>query len=339
MGITLKQIADIAGVHKSTVDKVVHNRPGVSDEKRKMIWELLDEYGYESNPLAKALNYQKKKMKVAVVMPEVDSTPYLKKGMELVAQDFNSFNIEVCYYILPLREEDAIGHCLQSLAEEAISGVVLFPVAMQGVADAMRKLSAQQIPVITVDSDLNHEPRMCFVGQDMFQAGRVAARMLSILSPTGGKLGIISNHHIQSVIQREQGFLEYLPKVADDIQLQEIITIKENPESAYRNTKELLGRHPEMNTLLITCGEVEDICRAVRDEKRMEDMTIVCYENYPEIEELIRQGEVACTISGDLREQGRLAMRILFEHLIYNIEPERDEIQIQNHIILKENII
>ena len=64
MGVTLKQIADLAGVHKSTVDKVIHNRPGVSDARRQQIKKLLEEYGYESNPLAKALNYQKKKMTV-----------------------------------------------------------------------------------------------------------------------------------------------------------------------------------------------------------------------------------------------------------------------------------
>ena len=61
MGITLQQIADLAGTHKSTVDKVIHNRPGVSEKKRREIRALLEEYGYEANPLAKALNYQKKK--------------------------------------------------------------------------------------------------------------------------------------------------------------------------------------------------------------------------------------------------------------------------------------
>ena len=45
MGITLQQIADLAGVHKSTVDKVIHNRPGVSDAKRQMIRKLLEEHG------------------------------------------------------------------------------------------------------------------------------------------------------------------------------------------------------------------------------------------------------------------------------------------------------
>ena len=86
MGITLKDIAAMAGVHKSTVDKVIHNRPGVSDAKRQEIRRLLEEYNYESNPLAKALNYQKNKGLIAVVLPVVDALPELKEGVELVRQ-------------------------------------------------------------------------------------------------------------------------------------------------------------------------------------------------------------------------------------------------------------
>ena len=56
MSVTLKQIADMAGVHKSTVDKVIHDRPGVSEAKREQIRALLEQYGYAYNPLAKALN-------------------------------------------------------------------------------------------------------------------------------------------------------------------------------------------------------------------------------------------------------------------------------------------
>ena len=41
MGITLKQIAEMAGTTKSTVDKVIHDRPGVSEKKRKEIKKLL----------------------------------------------------------------------------------------------------------------------------------------------------------------------------------------------------------------------------------------------------------------------------------------------------------
>lgn len=42
MGVTLKQIADLAGVHKSTVDKVIHNRRASAmpdDSRSKSCWK------------------------------------------------------------------------------------------------------------------------------------------------------------------------------------------------------------------------------------------------------------------------------------------------------------
>ena len=207
MGVTLKQIADLAGVHKSTVDKVIHNRPGVSDARRQQIKKLLEEYGYESNPLAKALNYQKKKMTVAVVMPTVDAMPTLRKGMELVQQDFNSFNIEVVYYKIPFEATEQVP-CLEKLPKEDIAGAVVLPIEVPEVARAMQKLKEQKIPVVAINSDLQTEPYMCYVGQDMVQAGQVAARMMGLLLPHGGKLAIISSNNMRAVKQREYSFRE-----------------------------------------------------------------------------------------------------------------------------------
>ena len=335
MGVTLKQIADLAGVHKSTVDKVIHNRPGVSDARRQQIKKLLEEYGYESNPLAKALNYQKKKMTVAVVVPTVDAMPTLRKGMELVQQDFNSFNIEVVYYKIPFEAAEQVT-CLEKLPHEGIAGAVVLPIEVPEVARAMKKLMEQNIPVVAINSDLQTEPYMCYVGQDMVQAGRVAARMMGLLLPRGGKLAVISSNNMRAVKQREHSFRESESVLCPHVDVCAFMDIVEKPEHAYQQTIAFLQQHPDVQALVITCGCVPDICRAVRDAGR--DLTILCYERYDEIAQLVKKGEIACTISGDLREQGRLAMRLLFEKLIYEREPEKKVYYTSNEILLKENI-
>ena len=335
MGVTLKQIADLAGVHKSTVDKVIHNRPGVSDARRQQIKKLLEEYGYESNPLAKALNYQKKKMTVAVVVPTVDAMPALRKGMELVQQDFNSFNIEVVYYKIPFEAAEQVP-CLEKLPHEGIAGAVVLPIEVPEVARAMKKLMEQNIPVVAINSDLQTEPYMCYVGQDMVQAGRVAARMMGLLLPRGGKLAVISSNNMRAVKQREHSFRESVSVLCPHVDVCAFMDIVEKPEHAYQQTIAFLQQHPDVQALVITCGCVPDICRAVRDAGR--DLTILCYERYDEIAQLVKKGEIACTISGDLREQGRLAMRLLFEKLIYEREPEKKVYYTSNGILLKENI-
>ena len=335
MGVTLKQIADLAGVHKSTVDKVIHNRPGVSDARRQQIKKLLEEYGYESNPLAKALNYQKKKMTVAVVVPTVDAMPTLRKGMELVQQDFNSFNIEVVYYKIPFEAAEQVP-CLEKLPHEGIAGAVVLPIEVPEVARAMKKLMEQNIPVVAINSDLQTEPYMCYVGQDMVQAGRVAARMMGLLLPRGGKLAVISSNNMRAVKQREHSFRESVSMLCPHVDVCAFMDIVEKPVHAYQQTIAFLQQHPDVQALVITCGCVPDICRAVRDAGR--DLTILCYERYDEIAQLVKKGEIACTISGDLREQGRLAMRLLFEKLIYEREPEKKVYYTSNEILLKENI-
>ena len=50
MRVTMKEIAERAGVHQATVDKVVHNRVGVSDEVRAKVQAIIDELGYKPNP-------------------------------------------------------------------------------------------------------------------------------------------------------------------------------------------------------------------------------------------------------------------------------------------------
>lgn len=59
-------------------------------------------------------------MTVAVVVPTVDAMPTLRKGMELVQQDFNSFNIEVVYYKIPFEAAEQVP-CLEKLPHEGIA--------------------------------------------------------------------------------------------------------------------------------------------------------------------------------------------------------------------------
>lgn len=337
MGITLKQIAEMAGVHKSTVDKVIHNRPGVSDIKRQQIRALLQEYGYESNPLAKALNYQKKKMTVAVVLPVVDATPELRRGMELVRQDFNSFNCEIVYYEVAYPDAAAQAKCLEQLRAEGVAGVVCSPMEGEDVHRALAALDEAHIPVVTVNSDLEDAPRLCFVGQDMEQSGKVAARLAGLLLGGQGRIGVLSSRDsLRSVEQRERAFERYLAVRYPDIAIAETVDTHESPALAYESTVQLLARYPELDALFITCGCVPDICRAVREQGR--SLQILCYERYPEIVELVRGGEIACTISGDVVGQGRLAMRLLFEYIIYDRTPGSSAVYTKNEILFSENI-
>jgi LacI family transcriptional regulator len=118
--------------------------------------------------------------------------------------------------------------------------------------------------------------------------------------------------------------------------------IEETPEDAYRQTLEMLREAPAIDSIFITCGCVTDICRAIQDYRTETDSlvqpVVICYEKYPEIIKLVKSGEVACTLNGGLTKQGRFSMRVLFEYLVYDRNPEKKRYYFNNKILIRENL-
>lgn len=338
MAVTLKDIAQMAGVHKSTVDKVIHNRPGVSEKKREEIKRLLEETGYESNPLAKALNYQKKKMKVAVVLLKVDALEEIKRGIDIVMQDFKSFNVDVRFFELYPMDPEKQAEVLEKLREEKVSGVLLQPIDSPIVEAQAKALTDAGIPLVIVNTDMPGSGRMCCVGQNTNKSARTAAKMFSLFLPQGGKLGIISNDKMTVLRKRESVIRSYLPEIAPNITIAETEMTEEITDEVCANTERYLRENPDLDALFITMGYVADVCHIVRKMGKAGKMVIICYERYRDVVELIKRGEIACSISGRISEQGRIGMRVLFEYLIYSKEPESDKIYTTNEIFIKENV-
>ena len=58
--IRIKDIARLAEVSVGTVDRVLHGRPGVSENSKKRVEKILNELNYQPNMYASALASNKK---------------------------------------------------------------------------------------------------------------------------------------------------------------------------------------------------------------------------------------------------------------------------------------
>lgn len=338
MAVTLQDIANMAGVHKSTVDKVIHNRPGVSDKKRAEIKKLLEENHYQPNPLAKAMNYQKRAMTIAVVFPSnIDSIDSLMEGMRLVIPDFSNFNIKIDRRVVSGGAAEQ-AKVLRELKDRKISGAVVLPVADAEVEQALKEFKEAKIPFVTMNSDLKDSGRLAYVGQNMVRSGQLAARLFQIGMPQGGKIGIVTRRNLHALRERESSFTEAIGKMGPDLQIAAAVDLMESEDDPTTQTLRMLREHPEVDALYITCGGVPDIVRAADISGRLKNMTVICYESYPKIAYLVKTGKIACTISGNLENQGRIAMRLLFEYLVYHRKPDKEIYYTTNEILIKENI-
>lgn len=55
MALTLQQIAELAGVSRSTASRVINGHPHVRPAVRERVWQVINEQGHRPNPIARLL--------------------------------------------------------------------------------------------------------------------------------------------------------------------------------------------------------------------------------------------------------------------------------------------
>ena len=108
------------------------------------------------------------------------------------------------------------------------------------------------------------------------------------------------------------------------------VTIKEIAEMAgvHRSTVDkVLHNRPGVSA-------VGDIL----EEYQRKNIKLICYETYPEILELLKKGIVTATIDSEIEEQGRKALEVLMEYLIYGRKPEKRHLYSEIKILLRESL-
>lgn len=341
MSVTIKQIAEMAGVHRSTVDKVLHNRPGVSDPVRKRVQKIIDECNYQANPIGKALKMQDRELHIKVILLEVDARPFLSKGIEEELEKYNPFQVALDYIIIPYSEVERQEEALRECMEERPDGIILSPINAPAIVSAIDACQEAGIPVVTVNTDIKGSQRLCFIGQDGFKAGRVAGRLMGEFLRGEGKVAVFTSdgdeHQSFPFGTREGGFREIAASSYPGLDIQPSIYTREKPQVIRREMRRLCEEIPDLAGIFITCGGVRAVGDVLEEYERR-DIKLVSFENYPEIVKLMEEDIVTATLDSKIEEQGGKSIEVLLEYLIYDRKPARKHLYSEIRILLKESL-
>ncbi len=124
--ITIKDIAQRAGVSYATVSRALNGRPDVSEATRQRVFELAREMGYQPNAIARSLVKQKSQI-IAVIVPDV-SNPFFADITMAVneAADAAGYTTMICNTGWdPVKEQEK----LRIMVEQRVEGIILKPTA------------------------------------------------------------------------------------------------------------------------------------------------------------------------------------------------------------------
>lgn len=127
MGITIKDVAKLAGVSPSTVSRTCANHPSISNETKEKVRKAMDELGYEPNFQASNLASKISKT-IGIVLPVSDSEMYKNafhlEAMRGIGQYCNQQQY-MCTLVTGDTEKELI-HVIRSMAKSGkVDGFIM----------------------------------------------------------------------------------------------------------------------------------------------------------------------------------------------------------------------
>ena len=163
MGITIKDIADKAGVSIATVSHVINKTRYVSPELVQKVEQIIHESGYE-NKLSNKMNPFKvgKLSEIALVLPNVGSTVYSQLST-VISHVLAEAGLELSIF---LTEDDIKKekHILAGLmTDKRIAGIILVPAGEE--PKQYKKLIESGMPFLCLERTIKSEAVQCVLAE------------------------------------------------------------------------------------------------------------------------------------------------------------------------------
>ena len=337
MSVTSGKIAELAGVSRGTVDRVLHNRGKVNPEVAKRIKQLAKELAYQPDRAGKALSYRKNPPKFGVLLNSVGNAFFdeVKSGIAAAQKELADFKLQIPLTELKGYRSEEQTAALDAFYRQGVKGIILMPVNDASVADKINELSRAGIPFVTVNTDIPAANRLAYIGSDYLKSGQTAAGLADFIMQDPIHLLIVTGS-MKNLGHRKRidGFIGTMQnrrmKIAATIENQD------QEPLAYSLTAQALKQHPEINLIYIVSAGVGGVMKAVSEHPKK--VHVLCFDSTPEIVSLIKAGKITATICQEPFEQGYRSVRVLFDAVVNGILPKSDLLYTDCQIKIKQNI-
>jgi DNA-binding LacI/PurR family transcriptional regulator len=150
--VTLKDIADKAGVNISSVSKALNHSKEISESKKKEIQRIAAELNYIPNLSAKALA-GKGTNSIGVILPEIRSNSYARI-MNCIETELNDTSYSIIMSTTNFRLDSEM-EMLNVLCSRAVDGIILIGVMHEGIEDYVTEIRKRHgVPVLFLESHI-----------------------------------------------------------------------------------------------------------------------------------------------------------------------------------------
>lgn len=341
--ITIKDIAKEANVSAGTVDRVLHNRGGVSTETEQKIKKILKERNFKINLIASSLA-MKKNHTLATLIPNFDQqnifwkSPHL--GIEKGSQEVKAYGIENHIFTFNQFDPNSYAKAFRELIKTSPDAVILVPIFLKETKAILEKLKDKKIPYLFLNINLKGSDSLCYIGQKSFEAGILAGKLSNICTTEDDEILMVLtrknlfNH--EAIQDRIEGFLDFHQKSNSKTKIHKLQF--NQPDEVFRSREKInqfIEKHPKVKGVVVPSSRVSVVCKAI-DKEKLVDLRIIGFDTTPQNIDFLKRGDVTFLISQKSFNQGYKSIITIANFLVHREIPS-NEIPTPLEIITKEN--
>ena len=337
---TAKDLAEAAGVSLATVDRVLNDRPNVSEKAARKGNEAIERIGFVRNPAAVVLA-RNKIYRFRFVLPS-KGDEYLSQLLQRVdeaRETVRSDLTEVSVAQIATDDPYKLSRYLASMEGLETDGVAVMAPESPQVRDALGRLMARGIHVVQFLAGQEKLEAADFVGVDNFAAGATAGKIIGrFLGRDPAKIMIIAESMgARDSIERRRGFDSILNAHFPHLTALPSLETYGDERRANAVIRKVLEHNPDIGAAYILCSESRVPVSAIAQCADMRNLTIVVHERTPFSEQSLREEGIDAIIAQDPGHAVRSAIRILRARSDMR-EPIASQEKIRIEVLLKENI-
>ena len=273
--VTLKDIAIRAGVHPSTVSKILREKENIqiSDVTRKKVQKIAQDLDYHPNQMAQAFRL-KKTFTIALIIPEISNSFFSGIARAIEEESYRAgYNLVVCNTNENSEKEEKY---IKNFISRGIDGFIIAPA--QKSESNIENLMKRKIPFVLVDRSFSSLQTNAVVSDNKISA----YKSVKYLYELGHKrIGFIRGVNELPTIQlRLNGYLKAIGEFNLDKNPDLICGNGFTVESGIESTKKVLALENPPTALIVsgnmlTIGTIKAIME--KELSIPEDISIIGY--------------------------------------------------------------
>ncbi|MBA4384950.1 MAG: LacI family transcriptional regulator [Anaerolinea sp.] len=215
--LTLDDIAQLAGVSRSTVSRVVNEHPSVKKDVRQRVLDIIEEKHFHPNAAARTLAMQRS-WTIGLILPHSVSTfftdPYYPNLLMGIAKACNLYSYTLALFLVSTKDDEE--NVFPRVGRKGFLDGVIIQSGHHGDQGIIGRMIDQKIPLVVVGRPFRSD-NVTYIDIDNINAAKTAVNYLSktgcrkiatITGPVDSTVGIDRLDGYRQAIKKENGQLD-----------------------------------------------------------------------------------------------------------------------------------